>query len=242
VRWSIPLVVVMAVAAAALPAAAQEMTIDLGDGPLLSTRTVQLFLLISIISIAPGLAVMITCFPFIVTVLAILRNAIGLQQSPPNMLLVSLALFLSWFVMEPIFMEAWALGIEPLNRGEMDAAEALTAAMEPFRTFMAARVDSDTFETLKALRPEMPESAMRDAPLGVLIPSFMLSELSRAFQIGFVIFLPFLIIELVVAAVLMAMGMMMVPPTIVSLPFKLAFFVVVDGWALVAAALVRGYG
>lgn len=241
-RWSIPLVVVMAVAAAALPAAAQEMTIDLGDGPLLSTRTVQLFLLISIISIAPGLAVMITCFPFIVTVLAILRNAIGLQQSPPNMLLVSLALFLSWFVMEPIFMEAWALGIEPLNRGEMDAAEALTAAMEPFRTFMAARVDSDTFETLKALRPEMPESAMRDAPLGVLIPSFMLSELSRAFQIGFVIFLPFLIIELVVAAVLMAMGMMMVPPTIVSLPFKLAFFVVVDGWALVAAALVRGYG
>lgn len=231
----------MAVAAAALPAAAQEMTIDLGDGPLLSTRTVQLFLLISIISIAPGLAVMITCFPFIVTVLAILRNAIGLQQSPPNMLLVSLALFLSWFVMEPIFMEAWALGIEPLNRGEMDAAEALTAAMEPFRTFMAARVDPETFETLKALRPEMPESAMRDAPLGVLIPSFMLSELSRAFQIGFVIFLPFLIIELVVAAVLMAMGMMMVPPTIVSLPFKLAFFVVVDGWALVAAALVRGY-
>lgn len=240
-RWSIPLLVVMAVAAAALPAAAQEMTIDLGDGPLLSTRTVQLFLLISIISIAPGLAVMITCFPFIVTVLAILRNAIGLQQSPPNMLLVSLALFLSWFVMEPIFMEAWALGIEPLNRGEMDAAEALTAAMEPFRTFMAARVDPETFETLKALRPEMPESAMRDAPLGVLIPSFMLSELSRAFQIGFVIFLPFLIIELVVAAVLMAMGMMMVPPTIVSLPFKLAFFVVVDGWALVAAALVRGY-
>lgn len=240
-RWSIPLLVVMAVAAAALPAAAQEMTIDLGDGPLLSTRTVQLFLLISIISIAPGLAVMITCFPFIVTVLAILRNAIGLQQSPPNMLLVSLALFLSWFVMEPIFMEAWALGIEPLNRGEMDAAEALTAAMEPFRTFMAARVDPETFETLKALRPEMPQGAMRDAPLGVLIPSFMLSELSRAFQIGFVIFLPFLIIELVVAAVLMAMGMMMVPPTIVSLPFKLAFFVVVDGWALVAAALVRGY-
>lgn len=238
----IPILVLLAVAAAALPAAAQEMTIDLGDGPLLSTRTVQLFLLISVISIAPGLAVMITCFPFIVTVLAILRNAIGLQQSPPNMLLVSLALFLSWFVMEPIFMEAWALGIEPLNRGEMDAAEAMTAAMEPFRAFMAARVDPETFETLKALRPEMPDTAMRDAPLGVLIPSFMLSELSRAFQIGFVIFLPFLIIELVVAAVLMAMGMMMVPPTIVSLPFKLAFFVFVDGWALVAAALVRGYG
>jgi flagellar biosynthetic protein FliP len=238
----LPVVVLLAVLGSALPAVGQDLTIDLGEGPLLSTRTIQLFLLISVISIAPGLAVMITCFPFIVTVLAILRNAIGLQQSPPNMLLVSLALFLSWFVMEPVFMEAWAVGIEPLNRGEMDAAEALAAGMEPFRSFMASRLDPETFETLRALRPDMPEGPIREASLGVLIPSFMLSELSRAFQIGFVIFLPFLIIELVVAAVLMAMGMMMVPPTIVSLPFKLAFFVVVDGWALVAAALVRGYG
>jgi flagellar biosynthetic protein FliP len=242
VTRGLPVVVLLAVLGSALPAVGQDLTIDLGEGPLLSTRTIQLFLLISVISIAPGLAVMITCFPFIVTVLAILRNAIGLQQSPPNMLLVSLALFLSWFVMEPVFMEAWAVGIEPLNRGEMDAAEALAAGMEPFRSFMASRLDPETFETLRALRPDMPEGPIREASLGVLIPSFMLSELSRAFQIGFVIFLPFLIIELVVAAVLMAMGMMMVPPTIVSLPFKLAFFVVVDGWALVAAALVRGYG
>lgn len=224
------------------PAAGQEITLDLGEGPLLSTRTVQLFLLISVLSLAPGLIVMVTCFPFIVTILSILRQGIGLQQSPPNMLLVSLALFLTWFVMEPVFVDAWRLGVEPLNRGEMDAAEAISAAFGPFRIFMAARLDPETFETMRALRADIEAGPIADAPLAVLVPSFLLSELSRAFQIGFMVFLPFLIIDLVVAAVLMAMGMMMVPPAIVSLPFKLAFFVVVDGWALIAAALVRGYG
>ena len=224
-------------------ALAQQLSLDLGEGPLLSTRTVQLFLLITVISLAPGIAVTITCFPFIVTVLSILRQAIGLQQSPPNMLLVSLALFLTWFIMEPVFMDAWALGIEPLNRGELDAAQAVSSALGPFREFMAARLDPDTFAALRDLRQDADRSvAMVDAPLSILIPAFMLSEIARAFQIGFMIFLPFLIIDLVVAAILMAMGMMMVPPAIVSLPFKLAFFVVADGWALISAALVRGYG
>ena len=222
---------------------AQELTVDLGEGPLLSTRTVQLMLLITVLSLAPGLAVTITCFPFIVTVLSILRQAIGLQQSPPNMLLVSLALFLTWFIMEPVLTDAWTLGIEPLNRGEMDAAQAINAAMGPFRIFMAARLDPDTFAALRDLRPgaDLLQPAA-EAPLSILIPAFMLSEVARAFEIGFMIFLPFLIIDLVVAAILMAMGMMMVPPAIVSLPFKLAFFVVADGWSLIAAALVRGYG
>jgi flagellar biosynthetic protein FliP len=236
------LVAALLLSVLASTASAQDLTIDLGEGPLLSTRAVQLFLLVSILSLAPGLAVMITCFPFIITILSILRQGLGLQQSPPNMLLVSLALFLTWFVMEPVFTEAWQVGVVPLNRGEMDAAEAITAAMGPFREFMAARLDPDTFEAMRALRPDVDQGPMVDAPLAVLVPSFMLSELTRAFQIGFMIFLPFLIIDLVVAAVLMAMGMMMVPPAIVSLPFKLGFFVVVDGWALVAAALVRGYG
>lgn len=222
------------------PAMAQELNLDLGEGPLLSTRTVQLLLLITVLSLAPGLAVTITCFPFIVTVLSILRQAIGLQQSPPNMLIISLSLFLTWFIMDPVLTEAWRLGIEPLNRGEMDAAEALTAAMGPFRGFMAARMDLDTFSALQALRPGETGAAI-DAPLSILIPSFILSEITRAFEIGFLIFLPFLVIDLVVAAVLMSMGMMMVPPAVVSLPFKLAFFVVADGWALVSAALVRGY-
>src|SRR6056297_1431913 len=188
------------------------------------------------------LAVMITAFPFIITVLSILRQGIGLQQSPPNMLLVSLALFLTWFVMEPTFTTAWEAGIAPLVAEGIPLEEALPRAIAPFRGFMAARLDGTTFEAMAALRPDADSlAAGPDAPLSVLVPSFMLSEIARAFQIGFLIFLPFLIIDLVIAAVLMSMGMMMVPPAIVSLPFKLAFFVIADGWSLLAASLVRGY-
>lgn len=224
------------------PAAAQDISISLGEDGSLSARTIQLLLLITILSLAPGLAIMITCFPFIVTVLSILRQGIGLQQSPPNMLIISLALFLTYFVMEPIFSEAWATGIEPLLGETIEIEEAVARALEPFRTFMAGRVDGETFSAMAALRPDTLDTAPApDAPLSVLIPSFMLSEIARAFQIGFLLFLPFLIIDLVVAAVLMSMGMMMVPPAIVSLPFKLAFFVIADGWTLVADGLVRGY-
>lgn len=222
------------------PAAAQDLSLDLGDGPLLSTRTVQLMLLVTVLGLAPGLAVTVTCFPFIVTVLSILRQAIGLQQAPPNMLMVSLALFLTWFIMDPVFTEAWTKGIEPLNAGQITAVQAWAEVEKPFRGFMAARMDPETFTALQELRPGETGAAV-DAPLSLLVPSFMLSEITRAFQIGFMIFLPFLIIDLVVSAVLMSMGMMMVPPAVVSLPFKLAFFVVANGWTLVASALVRSY-
>ncbi|NOD33165.1 MULTISPECIES: flagellar type III secretion system pore protein FliP [unclassified Ruegeria] len=223
-------------------ATAQDVTLSLGEGGSISARTIQLILLITVLSIAPGLAVMITCFPFLVTVLSILRQGIGLQQSPPNMLIVSLALFLTYFIMDPVFTEAWESGIRPMMEETIGVEAALERALDPFRTFMAARLGADTFYAMAALRPggdEMELSAQ--APLSVLMPSFMLSEIARAFQIGFLIFLPFLIIDLVVAAVLMSMGMMMVPPAIVSLPFKLAFFVIADGWALIAGALVRSY-
>jgi flagellar biosynthetic protein FliP len=224
------------------PAQAQELTLDLGDGESISARSIQLILLITVLSIAPGVAIMITCFPFIVTVLSILRQAIGMQQSPPNMLIVSLALFLTYFVMEPVFRAAWSDGISPLMEGALPLEEALRLAMEPFRGFMVHRVDPETFETMAALRPDNADIPRgQDAPFSVLIPSFMLSEVARAFQIGFLVFMPFLIIDLVVAAVLMSMGMMMVPPAIVSMPFKLAFFVVADGWSLIAGALVRSY-
>ena len=222
------------------PALAQDISINLADDGSLATRSVQLLLLITVLSVVPGLAVMITCFPFIVTVLSILRQAIGLQQSPPNMLIVSLALFLTWFVMDPVFREAWAQGLEPLSTGAMDLQTAIPATLAPFRLFMAARLDVETFQALQALRPGE-AGAPVDAPLSLLVPSFMLSEVARAFQIGFLIFLPFLIIDLVTAAILMSMGMMMVPPAVVSLPFKLAFFVVADGWSLVSGALVRSY-
>lgn len=221
---------------------AQDIAISLGDDTSLSARTLQLIALITVLSLAPGLAIMITCFPFLVTVLSILRQAIGLQQSPPNMLIVSLALFLTYFIMEPVFSEAWTNGLNPLVNEQIDPGVAFVRTLEPFREFMAARLDSDTFAAMSDLRPDTQGILLEpDAPLSVLIPSFLLSEISRAFQIGFLIFLPFLIIDLVAAAVLMSMGMMMVPPAIVSLPFKLAFFVIADGWSLIAGSLVRSY-
>ncbi len=240
------LALILVLLALAGPAAAQDLTLSLGDGSL-TARTVQLFALVTVLSLAPGLAIMLTCFPFIVTVLAILRQAIGLQQSPPNVLIVSLALFLTYFVMEPVFTQSWTQGVQPLIDGKLDLTAAFSAGIEPVRAFMGHRIDPATFDALRALRPDAAApagsgaEALRSAPLSLMIPSFLLSEIQRAFEIGFLIYLPFLIIDLVVAAVLMSMGMMMVPPAMVSLPFKLAFFVVVNGWALVSGALVRSY-
>ena len=233
----------LVVTAASAPAVAQEISISLGQNGSLTQGSIQLLVLITVLSLVPGLAIMITCFPFVVTVLSILRQAIGLQQSPPNILIVSLALFLTYFVMEPVFMESWENGISPLVEGQIGAEAAFERTMAPFRVFMAARADPNTFGTLADLRAGSvaPQTLSESAPLSLLIPSFLLSEIERAFQIGFLIFLPFLIIDLVVAAVLMSMGMMMVPPAIVSLPFKLAFFVVADGWTLISGALVQSY-
>lgn len=227
--------------AAGAPALAQDISLQFGEEGSLAVRGAQLLVLLTLLSLVPGILVMVTCFPFIVTVLAILRQALGLMQSPPNMLMVSLALFLTYFVMEPVFMAAWQNGIVPLNDGSISVEEGFLRAAEPFRLFMVARVEPETFESLASLRPAPPAVFGPDAPLSLLVPSFMLSEIARAFQIGFLIFLPFLIIDLVVAAVLMSMGMMMVPPAIVSLPFKLSFFVIADGWRLISEALVRSY-
>ncbi|MDO6734874.1 flagellar type III secretion system pore protein FliP [Octadecabacter sp. 1_MG-2023] len=239
----IPLLLVAGfIVASAGPVLAQDVSITLDNGGSLTTRSVQLLVLLTLLSIVPGLAIMITCFPFMVTVLSILRQGIGLQQSPPNMLIISLALFLTYFVMEPVFVASWENGIDPMLNDAMSLEDAFVKVMEPFRTFMAGRIAPDTFEELASLRPEVTLSqSIETSPLSVLIPSFLLSEVERAFQIGFLVFLPFLIIDLVVAAVLMSMGMMMVPPAIVSLPFKLAFFVVADGWSLIAGSLVRSY-
>lgn len=226
----------------AMPTVAQDITLSLGDGESLAGRSLLIIAAITLLSLAPGLAIMVTAFPFIVTVLSILRQAIGLQQSPPNMLIVSLALFLTWFIMEPVFLESWSVAGQPLVDGTIDWREAFSRGIEPFRAFMANRTNPDTFSSLTALRESAPyEGDMTAAPLSTLVPSFMLSEITRAFQIGFLVYLPFLIIDLVVSAVLMSMGMMMVPPAVVALPFKLAFFVVADGWVLLSGALVRSY-
>ncbi|WP_204112690.1 flagellar type III secretion system pore protein FliP [Shimia biformata] len=235
--WVTGLIMVLA-----SPVAAQDISISLGGDGSLASRTIQVFLLITVLSLVPGLAVMVTCFPFVVTVLSILRQSLGLQQSPPNMLIISLALFLTYFVMEPVFQQSWSEGITPIVNEEMTPEQAFPAVIGPFRTFMAARTDAETFLAMADLRPGLDVSTpVPEAPLSLLVPSFLLSEMSRAFQIGFLIFLPFLIIDLVVAAILMSMGMMMVPPAIVSLPFKLSFFVIADGWSLIAGSLVRSY-
>lgn len=236
---ALPLIAIAALLIVApMMVSAQELSVDLGDEGSLTARALQLIALITVLSLAPGLAIMITCFPFVVTVLSILRQAIGLQQSPPNMLIVSLALFLTYFVMAPVFQEAYAVGIAPLLDGTLETMDALSAAYGPFRGFMLNRVDPETLASLAELRSI---EAGTDPDPSILIPAFMLSEVERAFQIGFLVFLPFLIIDLVVAAILMSMGMMMVPPAIVSMPFKLAFFVVADGWTLITGALVRSY-
>ena len=211
------------VAVAALlpsPLWAQDLGGALGAG--LGDNAVMLVLVLTALSLAPGIAIMVTAFPFIVTVLSILRQSIGLQQSPPNMLIVS---------------EAWTVAGLPLQQGQIGIAEAFQRGIVPFERFMAARTDPDTLANLAEIAPGTGPADR----LSVLIPSFMLSEIQRAFEIGFLIALPFLIIDLVVAAVLMSMGMMMLPPVVVSLPFKLAFFVVVDGWGMIAGALVRSY-
>jgi flagellar biosynthesis protein FliP len=226
---------------AAGPLMAQEIAINLGgeDGSM-SLRTIQIFILITLLSLAPGLAIMLTCFPFMVTVLSILRTAIGVQQAPPNMMIVSLALFMTYFVMEPVFSEAWALGIQPMLDGTLEPEDAFGTVMDPFRAFMEGRVSPRTLGMMLEAAPNAPPNG-EALPLSILVPSFLLSEIQRGFEVGFLIFLPFLVIDLVIAAILMSMGMMMVPPAIVSLPFKLAFFVIADGWTLLAGAMVRSY-
>lgn len=221
---------------------AQEIAISFGEGTSVAGRSIQLIVLLTILSVVPGLAIMITCFPFIVTVLSILRQAIGLQQSPPNMLIVSLAMFLTYFVMQPVFEEAWETGLDPLVAEELELKDAVENMLSPFKMFMMSRTDPETLQSLIDLREStVSGSTEAEEQLSILIPSFLISEVTKAFQIGFIVFLPFLIIDLVVAAILMSMGMMMVPPAIVSLPFKLAFFVVADGWTLISTALVGSY-
>jgi flagellar biosynthetic protein FliP len=238
----IRLAIFIGLALIAGPAGAQDQAFTLPDDGTLALRSIQIITLITVLGIAPALVIMITCFPFMVTVLSILRQAIGLQQSPPNMLMISLALFLTYFVMEPVFQSAWTAGIDPVVNGDMAFEDGFNAAIHPFRTFMAGRIDGETYDALAALRPDVAMGFNEEtAPLSVMVPSFMLSEIARAFEVGFLLFLPFLIIDLVVSAVLMSMGMMMVPPAIVSLPFKLAFFVVADGWSLISSSLVHSY-
>ncbi len=222
-------------------ATAQALNIDLGSGAGLTDRVVQLVGLMTVLSLAPSIVMMTTSFVRIVVVLSLLRTALGLQQSPPNAVIVSLSLFLTAIVMGPTFTASYNAGIRPLLDHKMELPAAFTAASAPVKTFMLSQVDRDDLGLFIRLS-KIPRPANAQAtPLQVVTPAFMISELKRAFQIGFLLFVPFLVIDLVVASVLMSMGMMMLPPVVVSLPFKLIFFVLVDGWRLVAGSLVESF-
>ncbi|WP_271204342.1 flagellar type III secretion system pore protein FliP [Methylopila jiangsuensis] len=223
-------------------AAAQTVTLDLGQGGGVSERALQLVALITVLSLAPSILVMATCFTRIVVVLSLLRTAIGTQTAPPNTVVTALALFLTAFVMAPTFQAAYDQAIAPRLAGQIDDATALERGVAPFRTFMLAHVREKDLALFQDLSREPPPAGPEQVTLRVLVPAFMISELRRAFEIGFLLFVPFLVIDLVVASVLMSMGMMMLPPAIVSLPFKLIFFVLVDGWNLIAGSLVQSYG
>ena len=224
-------------------AQAQSINVDLGQpGASVSGQILRLVLLVTVLSLAPSILIMVTSFTRIVIVLSFLRTAIGLQQTPPNSVLVGLALFLTVFVMSPTFEAAYHEGLEPLLADEIDENEALVRASGPVRSFMLHQVRPQDVALFVDIAKLQPAPAVADAPFRVLLPAFMISELRRAFEIGFLIFLPFLIIDMVVASVLMSMGMMMLPPVMVSLPFKLIFFVLVDGWALVVGSLVQSFG
>src|SRR4051794_40393678 len=228
--------------ASAHPAAAQDISVNFGQGSGLTERVVQLVGLLTVLSVAPSILVMVTSFTRIVVVLSLLRTALGTATAPPNAVIVSLALFLTAFVMGPAFQKAYDQGIKPLVANEIEPAQAFERSTEPFRGFMLKNVRDKDLKLFVDLAQQAVPDKPEDMSLRVLIPAFMISELKRAFEIGFLLFLPFLIIDLVVASVLMSMGMMMLPPVVVSLPFKLIFFVLVDGWHLVAGSLVQSYG
>ena len=232
----------LAVLAWVEPAAAQSFSLDLGEGGGSTADTiVQLVALVTILTLAPSILVMVTSFTRIVVVLSFLRVALGLQQTPPNNVLISLALFLTAFIMAPVFQQAWTEGIAPLIDEQITQEEAFFAAVAPFHEFMMFHVRPDDLALFMDMG-EVEAATPEDVPVHTLIPAFMISELRRAFEIGFLLFLPFVVIDMVVASILMSMGMMMLPPIMISLPFKIIFFVLVDGWYMLAGTLVQSYG
>ncbi|MBB3996402.1 flagellar type III secretion system pore protein FliP [Aureimonas pseudogalii] len=236
----------------ALSSAAGDLAslIPAGDGAV-SGRIVQLFGIVTVLSIAPGLLVMVTAFTRVVIALSILRTGLGLQSTPANLILISLSLFITFFVMMPTFDQAWRDGLQPLMRAEITEAEALPRIAEPFRGFMLDQVreqDLALFNNINeaSIRDRLPEVEQGSGEgqvvdFRILVPAFMISELRRGFEIGFLIVLPFLVIDLIVATLTMSMGMMMLPPTIISLPFKILFFVLIDGWNMLTGSLVRSF-
>lgn len=226
--------------------AALAQQIDLGglaqaDGTTVG-YIIQMFGLLTILSVAPGLLIMTTSFTRFIIAFSILRAGIGLQTTPANLVLISLSLFMTFYVMAPTFDQAWTNGVRPLMDNQITQAEAVQRISEPFREFMVKHVRQKDFDLFADLARERGQTVSEETvDLRILVPAFMISEIRRGFEIGFLIVLPFLVIDLIVATITMAMGMMMLPPTVVSLPFKILFFVLIDGWNLLVGSLVRSF-
>ena len=217
-----------------LPTQVQAVTVNIAtmDNPEQVVPTLQVFLMLTLIGLAPFLLLMLTSFTRIIVSLHFMRSALGTQQMPPNQVLMGMALFMTLFLMGPIFTQIYDTAIVPFGDGVIGQEEALDTAMVPLRDFMWRQVEPQDLELFIRLSGETFES-LDDVPNRVLIPAFMLGELTKGFRIGFLIFMPFLVIDMVVASILMAMGMMMLPPAMISLPFKILLFVMVDGWSLI---------
>ena len=228
-------------AALTATASAQDISVNFGQGNGLTERVVQLVALLTVLSLAPSILVMMTSFTRIVVVLSLLRTALGTATAPPNAVIVSLALFLTAFVMGPALQRTYDTGIRPLVANEITAEQAFERGSQPLRAFMQKNVREKDLKLFVDMAKETAPSKPEDLSLRVLVPAFMISELKRAFEIGFLLFLPFLIIDLVVASVLMSMGMMMLPPVTISLPFKILLFVMIDGWHLIVRSLMTSF-
>jgi len=224
-------------------AIAQGITLDFGgeENGTVTGRIVQMVALLTVLSLAPSILIMMTCFTRLIVVLSFLRTAIGIQQTPPNTVVISLALFLTFFIMAPTLQAAYSAGVQPLINEEIDEITAFERATEPFQEFMLKHVREKDLNLFIEVTETADVEDPMDLPLQTVIPAFMISELRRAFEIGFMLFLPFLIIDLVTASILMSMGMMMLPPVTISLPFKIIFFVLVDGWYLISGTLIQSF-
>lgn len=238
------LILIAAAGAAAEPLALPTVSVGVGkvSKPADVSVVLQIFFLITVISLAPSLLMMTTSFTRIVVVLSFLRSALGTQQAPSNQILVGLSLFLTFFIMAPVWQQVNSQALQPYQAQTITQEEALKRGVAPVRKFMLAQVrEKDLALFINLSKLPKPKNA-DDIPTMTLIPAFMVSELKTAFQIGFLIFIPFLVLDMVVASVLMSMGMMMLPPVMISLPFKILLFVLVDGWGLVIGSLVKSFG
>ncbi|WLS09644.1 flagellar type III secretion system pore protein FliP [Shinella sumterensis] len=246
IRVLLTFVAMMAMTGAAYAQQQLQLPGGLLNGPIdgsAASWIIRTFGILTVLSVAPGILIMVTSFPRFVIAFSILRSGMGLATTPSNIILVSLALFMTFYVMAPTFDRAWQNGVEPLIANQIDETEAAKRIAEPFREFMVANTRDKDIELFISLAEERGQTVVQDnvADLRVVIPAFMISEIRRGFEIGFLVVLPFLVIDLIVATITMAMGMMMLPPTSISLPFKILFFVLIDGWNLLVGSLVRSF-